>query len=844
MATSKTPATPADMVGILKADFELRLRRTLGISDSSGATRNERYMALAYTVRDRLIDQWVKTQEVYRKQDVKKVYYLSLEFLVGRTLGNAVLALDLEQEISEALDQMGMDLEDLREAEVDAGLGNGGLGRLAACFIDSMATLQIPATGMGIRYEYGMFNQSIVGGEQVEKPDNWLRRGNPWEIARVRDIVQVNFGGHVEEYRDPKGRAHRQWIHRDSVMAVPHNTPIPGFRNGTVNTLRLWSARSADEFGLDYFNDGDYLKALAETSIDESISKVLYPNDKSVNGKQLRLKQQYFLCCSSLGDIIREVHKRHKDLRILPEKVAIQLNDTHPAVAIPELMRILIDQEMLTWDDAWNIVTKVFSYTNHTLMPEALEKWSVGLFQDLLPRHLELIYEINTRFLRQVSLRWPGDTERLRRMSIIQEGDEKMVRMAFLSIVGSHAVNGVAALHTDLLKSSLFKDFFELWPEKFNNKTNGITQRRWLLKANPDLSSLISSKIGDKWVTDLDQLHGLEKFAKDKAFQKSWGDVKQDAKVRLADYLRKSQGVDIDPNTLFDVQIKRIHEYKRQLLPLLHAVHLYLRIKDGDKTVVPRTIIIGGKAAPGYWMAKQIIKMINWVGSTINSDPATKGKLSLVFLENYRVSLAEKVFPASDLSEQVSTAGTEASGTGNMKFSLNGALTVGTLDGANIEIREEVGADNFFLFGMTVDQVEALKASGYKPWEFVQNVPQLRRVVELLNSGFFSPEQPEAFKGVMDNLLGVDPYMIFADFQAYLAAQDEVEAAYRKQARWVEMSILNVARMGKFSSDRTILQYNNEIWNVPRVDIDGDAAPAKSAKKATAAKPAAAKPAK
>ncbi|MBP5188095.1 MAG: glycogen/starch/alpha-glucan phosphorylase, partial [Fibrobacterales bacterium] len=545
-----------------------------------------------------------------------------------------------------------------------------------------------------------------------------------------------------------------------------------------------------------------------------------YPNDKSANGKELRLKQQYFLCCAALHDALRAFEKNNgKNFALLPDKVAFQLNDTHPAVAIPELMRILVDDEGMNWNDAWAITTKVFAYTNHTLMPEALERWSVALFEHLLPRHLEIIYEINAQFLRQVSLRWPGDVDRLRRMSLIEEGGEKMVRMAYLCIVGSHAVNGVAKLHSELLKTSLFKDFYELWPEKFNNKTNGVTPRRWLLKANPELSKLITSKIGDEWPADLDRLRGIEKFASDKAFQKEWIRIKRNAKVRLAETVRKTQGVEIDPDSLFDVQVKRIHEYKRQLLPLLHAIHLYNRIKSGDRTMVPRTIIIGGKAAPGYWMAKQIIKMVNFVGSTINSDPETKGLLRVVFLVNYRVSLAEKVFPASDLSEQVSTAGTEASGTGNMKFALNGALTIGTLDGANVEIREEVGAENFFLFGMTVEEVEALKKQGYRPWEVCESNPDLRKVIDLISSGFFSPTAPDTFKPVVETLMGVDPYMVFADFADYLAAQRKVEETYRDQAKWTKMSILNVARMGKFSTDRTIAEYNRDIWHAPQVVV-------------------------
>lgn len=807
-------------VGELKAAFDRHLRLTLAISNRNGAAKYEQFLAIAYTVRDRMAEQWVRTQEIYREQDVKKVYYLSLEFLMGRTLGNSILALDLDNEVAEALDELGLSLEELREAEEDAGLGNGGLGRLAACFIDSMATLRIPATGMGIRYEYGMFKQQIENNEQVEHPDNWLRHPNPWEVMRMRDTVKVPFKGHVEEYTDPDGRVRRQWVTRDHILAVPYSTPVPGFRNGTVNTLRLWSARSDDEFGLEYFNNGNYLQAMAEATLDESISKVLYPNDKSVNGKELRLKQQYFLSCAAIHDALRAFKKLHSDIRMLPEKVAFQLNDTHPAVAIAELMRVLIDDELLDWEEAWSIVTQVFAYTNHTLMPEALERWSVSLFEKLLPRHLEIIYEINERFLRMVSLRWPGDDERINRMSLIEEGGEKLVRMAFLSIVGSHSVNGVAALHSQLLKSTLFKDFYELWPEKFNNKTNGITQRRWLMKANPALSQLISSKIGEEWAVHLDQLRQLEPLAQDKAFQKKWREVKRETKVKLADTIAATQDIVVDPDSLFDVHVKRIHEYKRQLLPLLYAVHLYNRIKAGDRTMVPRTIIIGGKAAPGYWMAKQIIKLINTVAETINVDPDTEGLLRLVFLVNYRVSLAEKVFPASDLSEQVSTAGTEASGTGNMKFALNGALTIGTLDGANVEIREEVGAENFFLFGMTVEEVEALKKEGYRPWEYYERIPELQQAIDLITSGFFSPREHDSFKPLIETLMHSDTYMVFADFEAYLTAQQEVEDLYRNQQEWTKKSIMNVARIGKFSTDRTIAQYNEEIWKAPYIDVN------------------------
>ncbi|MFA6342311.1 MAG: glycogen/starch/alpha-glucan phosphorylase [Fibrobacteraceae bacterium] len=801
-----------------KQAFADHIHHTLA-RDEHTVTQHEKFLAVAYAVRDRLIDRWIKTQETYYHKDVKRVYYLSLEFLIGRTLGNSVLNLDVEGAVAEALDEMGMSLEDLREQEVDAGLGNGGLGRLAACFLDSMATLELPATGMGIRYEYGMFNQKIKDGQQEERPDNWLRLPNPWEIARPANALRVPFYGYVTSWQDEKGKLHSRWDTKDYVLALPYDTPVPGYRNNTVNNLRLWSAQSTDDFGLAYFNNGDYIAAVQDMEISESISKVLYPNDTSMNGKELRLKQQYFLCSASLQDIVKRFEKLHKgEWDKLPEKIAIQLNDTHPAISIAELMRILVDSEKLEWEDAWEIVSKTFAYTNHTLMPEALEKWPVSLFERLLPRHLQIIYEINARFLRMVAMKWPGDVARLGRMSIIQEQPEKMVRMAFLSIVGSFSVNGVAALHSDLLKTSLFKDFYELWPEKFNNKTNGVTPRRWVRKANPAMSDLVIKTIGDSWVKNLDDLKQLEKVADDAKFQQEFMAVKLENKKRLAKYLKETQGVDLDVNTLFDVQVKRIHEYKRQLLNILHVVYLYIQIKDGKK-IVPRTVLIGGKAAPGYWMAKQIIRLATSVGDMINADPACKGLLSLVFLENYRVSFAEKIIPAADLSEQISTAGTEASGTGNMKFALNGALTIGTLDGANVEMLEEAGESNFFIFGMTVDQVQDLVAKGYRPKDFYEKDDDLRRVLDLISSGFFSPDRPDLFKQVVEKLLTSDPFLLLADFRSYLTCQEEVSKAYSNKKSWAKMAILNVARMGKFSSDRTIHQYATEIWDAKACPI-------------------------
>ncbi len=820
--TNKFEVSASEVLGIsveaFKKAFTDHIHHTLA-RDEHTVTQHEKFLAVAYAVRDRLIDRWIKTQETYYHRDVKRVYYLSLEFLIGRTLGNSVLNLDVEGAVAEALDEMGMSLEELREQEVDAGLGNGGLGRLAACFLDSMATLELPATGMGIRYEYGMFNQKIKDGQQEERPDNWLRLPNPWEIARPANALRVPFYGYVVSWQDEKGKQHNRWETKDYVLALPYDTPVPGYRNNTVNNLRLWSAQSTDDFGLAYFNNGDYLAAVQDMEISESISKVLYPNDTSMNGKELRLKQQYFLCSASLQDIVRRFKKIHDgEWAKLPEKVAIQLNDTHPAISIAELMRILMDLEKMEWDEAWEIVSRTFAYTNHTLMPEALEKWPVSLFEHLLPRHLQIIYEINARFLRTVAMKWPGDVARLGRMSIIQENPEKMVRMAFLSIVGSFSVNGVAALHSDLLKTSLFKDFYELWPEKFNNKTNGVTPRRWVRKANPAMSDLVIRNIGDAWVKDLDKLRQLEKFADDAKFQKEFMSVKLENKKRLAKYLKETQGVELDINTLFDVQVKRIHEYKRQLLNILHVIHLYIQIKDG-KQIVPRTVLIGGKAAPGYWMAKQIIRLSTAVGDMINADPACKGQLALVFLENYRVSFAEKIIPAADLSEQISTAGTEASGTGNMKFALNGALTIGTLDGANVEMLEEVGEENFFIFGLTVDQVQDIVAKGYRPKDYYEKDDDLRRVLDLIASGFFSPDRPDLFKQIVEKLLSSDPFLLLADFNGYIKCQEKVAEAYVDKKGWAKKAILNVARMGKFSSDRTISQYSTEIWNTKACPI-------------------------
>jgi len=824
--------------------FSHHLRLTLA-RDQYEAADYEKFLAIAYTVRDRLIDRWIKTQQTYYMQNVKRVYYLSLEFLMGRSFGNAALNIDVEKEVADALSELGMNLEELRDVERDAGLGNGGLGRLAACFLDSMASLELPAMGMGLRYEFGMFNQKIEGGQQKEYPDEWLRYPNPWEIARTASVMQVQFGGHVEKYIE-NGETLYHWHAAESVEAMPYDTPIPGYKNNTVNTLRLWSAQS-NQFNLQIFNEGRYVDAASKTEEWESITKVLYPNDSSVNGKKLRLKQQYFLCSASLQDIIRRyergndvqaaIEKLAKENKVssanltllslthsecrqlllkLPKKISIQLNDTHPAIAIPELMRLLMDIYKLSWADAWGITTQVFAYTNHTLMPEALEKWSVHLFEELLPRHLQIIYEINAKFLESVWTKWPGENDRVARMSIIQEGGEKMVRMGYLSVIGSHSVNGVAALHSDLLKSSLFKDFYELWPERFNNKTNGVTPRRWVAKANPAMSAAISKRIGNSWIGDLDNIAKIENYAKDAAFQADFVKAKIENKKKLISVIKNVQGIEIiNPDSIFDVQVKRIHEYKRQLLNLMHVIHLLKRIQKGQQ-IQPRTVLIGGKAAPGYWMAKQIIWLINAVSDKIKDEPRAKGVLQLLFLENYRVSYAEKIIPAADLSEQISTAGTEASGTGNMKFALNGALTIGTLDGANVEMCDAVGRENIYIFGKTVEEVNLIVSQGYNPREYYESSSDIREVLDFIRTLNY-PECP--FAPVIESLLHRDQYLLLADFSSYIETQDLVSADYSDKKLWTHKSILNVARMGEFSSDRTIKQYNKDIWHVPSVSI-------------------------
>ena len=818
-----------ELVKKIKDSFLNHRKYSLG-KDEFNATQRDNFYALSLVVRDMMTEKWIKTQQTYYKNNVKRTYYLSLEFLMGRTLGNSVVNLDVLDEVEEAMKDLGLSFSELRDEERDAGLGNGGLGRLAACFLDSMATLQLPCYGYGIRYDYGLFNQEIVDGMQVEHPDNWLIEGNPWEMITPENKFTVKFYGHVNTYKDSQGYTRYSWENTDDVCAMPCDTPVPGYGNNTVNTLRLWTAKATEELNLHEFNRGNYVEAVAEKNRWENISKVLYPNDVTESGKVLRLQQQFFFVSASLQDIIRRFAKYNKDkngnikFADFPKKVAIQLNDTHPAVAIPELMRLLVDEHFVPWKDAWEITQKTFGYTNHTLLPEALEKWPVSMFERLLPRHMQIIYQINFEFLSHVSMLYPGDVARLRRMSIIDESGERYVRMAFLAIIGSHSVNGVAALHSELLKSTVLKDFYDVYPKIFNNKTNGVTQRRWVLKANPALSELITNKIGKSWITDLYQLKGLEKFVDDKDFINEWQKIKAENKKVLAKIIKKDTGVDVDPNSMFDVQVKRLHEYKRQLLNVLQIIHLYIELKSSNdaelkKNFVPRTFIFGAKAAPGYYMAKLIIKLINNVANIINNDPDIDNKIKVVFLPNYRVSLAEKIFPASDLSEQISTAGKEASGTGNMKFALNGALTIGTLDGANVEIRNEVGKENIFIFGLTVEQVEELKAKGYVPADYYNSNPKLKKVIDLISCGFFSPENPGMFQPIIDSLMNRDEYLLFADFDYYVDAQKAVSEAYKDQTKWTKMAIYNVARMGFFSTDRTMQEYADDIWEIKPTEI-------------------------
>jgi starch phosphorylase len=788
--------------------------------DESIATQTDFYMALAYTLRDRLLNRWLQTFKTYTDKKAKIVYYLSAEFLMGRHLGNSLINLHIYDKVRQAVKESGLDLDQLLEQEPDPGLGNGGLGRLAACFLDSLATLEIPAVGCGIRYEFGIFHQTIQDGWQAERPDKWLKYGNPWEIAHPEQSVEVKFGGYTEFYHDDKGKYRARWIPATTVIGVPCDTPVPGYDTNTVNPLRLWRTEASDDFNFDAFNSGNYDGAVAEKMRSETISKVLYPNDNTPQGKQLRLEQQFFFVSCSLQDIIRTHLLRYPDLSNLHEGVAIQLNDTHPAVAIAEMMRLLMDEHALDWDSAWRITQNTFAYTNHTLMPEALEKWPVSLFGFLLPRHLEIIYEINRRFLEDVKLWYPDDEEMITRLSLIEEGGEKYVRMANLACVGSHAINGVAALHTELLKQDTLRDFYKLWPEKFFNKTNGVTPRRWVLMSNPELSELFTSKIGDGWLKDMDKLRQLEAYLDDPEFCQKWNQVKLNNKRKLAEYIRKHNGIQVDPQSMFDIQVKRIHEYKRQHLCVLHIITLYNRIKQNPNIeIAPRTFIFGGKAAPGYFMAKLMIKLTNAVAEVVNNDPDVRGRLKVVFLANFNASLGQRIYPAADLSEQISTAGKEASGTGNMKFAMNGSLTIGTLDGANIEIREEAGSENFFLFGLTADQVYKMKAEGYNPQEYYNSNPELKAVIDRIANGYFSHGDKEMFKPMIDSLMYDDTYMLFADYQSYIDCQDQASKAFMDRPKWTKMSILNSVRMGKFSSDRTIEEYCKEIWEAEPTPI-------------------------
>jgi starch phosphorylase len=784
------------------------------------ATKHDYYRALSLAVRDRLQQHWVATVLAYYEQDIKVACYLSAEFLMGPHLGNNLLNLGIENEARQAVTELGFELDELLAAEEEPGLGNGGLGRLAACYLDSLATLERHALGYGIRYEFGIFDQEIRDGWQSEITDKWLRGGNPWEIAKPDITFYVNFGGYTEQYRDAEGFDRVRWIPHQAVKGMAYDTPIQGYRVNTCNTLRLWSAEACESFDFQAFNTGDYYAAVNDKVTSETLTKVLYPNDEPEIGKRLRLAQQYFFVSCSLQDMLRILDILGQPPQRFPEKFAVQLNDTHPSIGVAELMRLLVDERRLSWDEAWDITGRTFGYTNHTLLPEALETWPLPLFREMLPRHLEIIYEINARFLAAVRENQPQDDERIKRLSLIDEHGEKRIRMAHLASVGSHSVNGVAALHTELLKQNVLKDFYELWPERFNNKTNGVTPRRFMVSANPKLSELITHTIGGEWVTHTEQLRKLEPLAGDAAFRQEWRSVKLSNKQQLADYIRKNTGIELDPSWLFDVQVKRIHEYKRQHLNILHVITLYNRLKRDPKlAIAPRAFIFGGKAAPGYFIAKRIIKLINAVGEVVNNDPDVNKYLRVAFVPNFNVQNGQLIYPAADLSEQISMAGKEASGTGNMKFTLNGALTIGTLDGANVEIREEVGAENFFLFGLTTDEAVRLQQQGYRPYSYVEGNPQLADAISLIASGHFSNGDTEAFRPLVDNLCQHDPFLVFADYADYIACQDKVAGVWEDPENWTRMSILNTARAGKFSSDRAIREYCDEIWNVRQVSV-------------------------
>lgn len=773
------------------------------------------YTAVAYTVRDRLLSRWLNTAESNINNDARVVSYLSAEYLLGPHLENNILNLGIEKQMREACGDLGLDLARIIATEEEPGLGNGGLGRLAACYMDSLSTLGIPAIGYGIRYEFGIFDQKIRDGWQVEVTDKWLRWGNPWEIRRPENAVEVGFGGHTQSSTGNDGRYRVEWVPSVVVKGVPYDTPVPGYGSGRANNLRLWSSEAAESFHFDRFNTGDYQGAVAEKVFSENISKVLYPNDEGIQGKRLRLEQQYFFVSCSLQDMIRLHLRLGRRLEDFHRKWTIQMNDTHPSIAVAELMRLLIDKHAMEWDAAWDVTRQTLAYTNHTLLPEALERWPLPLFASVLPRHMEIIQEINARFLAEVRNRYPGDEALVQRLSIIDETGERYVRMANLASIASHTINGVAALHTELLKTDVLSDFYRLWPEKFVNVTNGVTPRRWLVVSNPSLSALITAKIGSGWIGDLEQLRQLAAFAGDAEFLADWHQVQHAAKVRLAAHIREKTGHVVDPASMFDVQVKRIHEYKRQHLNVLHIASLYFRLKrDPGLRVPPRTFLFGGKAAPGYFIAKLIIKLINSVGEAVNNDPAVKDRLKVVFLPDYNVRLGELVYPAADLSEQISTAGKEASGTGCMKFQMNGALTIGTLDGANVEIREEVGAENFFLFGLTAPEVLARKASGYQPRDLYHSNPELKEVVDAIAGGFFSGGDRGMFEPLVRSLMERDEFMLFADYQSYLECQAQAGEAFLDTARWRRMSLLNAARSGKFSSDRSIREYARDIWHV------------------------------
>ncbi len=784
------------------------------------ATPHDYYMALAYTVRDRLLRHWLNTAQTYLHQTSRTICYLSAEFLLGPQLGNNIMNLGIEAQIQQALGELGVNLADLLEQEEEPGLGNGGLGRLAACYLDSLSTLEVPAIGYGIRYEFGIFDQEIRDGWQVEVTDKWLHLGNPWEIHRPQISMEVKFGGHTEPYQDAAGHYRVRWIPDRVVRGVAYDTPILGYQVNTANMLRLWTAEAAESFDFQAFNVGDYYGAVREKMFSENITKILYPNDEPIQGKELRLEQQYLLVSCTLQDMIRIYRQRDLDLRHFDQKYVVQLNDTHPSLAIAELMRLLVDDHSLDWETAWKITQATFAYTNHTLLPEALERWPIALFAKLLPRHLEIIYEINQRFLQQVAAKYPGDGARLQRMSLIDESGDRYVCMAYLACVGSHAINGVAALHTELLKQNVLRDFAEMYPERFHNITNGVTHRRFMVLSNPRLTNLISHRIGTRWIKSLDDLQRLTEFVDDPDFRQQWQQIKLAIKQDLADYIRHHNDLSVDPHSLFDIQAKRIHEYKRQHLNVLHIITLYNRIKANPAiALTPRTFIFGGKAAPGYYMAKLIIKLITSVAEVVNHDPDVRGRLKVVFLKDYNVKFAQRVYPAANLSEQISLAGKEASGTGNMKFAMNGALTIGTLDGANIEIRDEVGADNFFLFGLTAPQVAALQARGYYPRDYYHGNVELKAAIDRIASGYFAHGDPNLFKPLVDSLLGRDEYLLLADYADYIAAQERVSQAYQDCDRWTRMSILNVARMGKFSSDRAIRDYCQTIWAINPVQI-------------------------